>query len=47
MWYNLAVERYSLKDLDQLISYRNDFEAKMTPDQVAEAERLAREWKPK
>ncbi len=48
MWYSLAAERSSpSEDRDQLISYRDEVEAKMSPDQVAEAQRLAREWKPK
>jgi hypothetical protein len=47
MLYNLAVERSSGRDLDLLVSFRDDVEAKMSPDQVAEAQRLAREWKPK
>ena len=48
MWYSLAAERSSPgEDRDQLISYRDEVEAKMSPDQVAEAQRLAREWKPK
>ena len=48
MWYSLAAERSSPgEDRDQLISYRDEVEAKMSPDQVAEAQRLARGWKPK
>ena len=48
MWYSLAAERSSPgEDRDQLISYRDEVEAKMSPDQVAEAQSLAREWKPK
>ena len=47
-WYSLAAARSSPgEDRDQLISYRDEVEAKMSPDQVAEAQRLAREWKPK
>ena len=48
MWYSLAAGRSSPgEDRDQLISYRDEVEAKMSPEQIAEAERLAREWKPK
>ncbi len=48
MWYGLAAGRSSPgEDRDQLISYRDEVEAKMSPEQIAEAERLAREWKPK
>ena len=46
MWYSLAAER-RWHQLDVMVSNRDDIEANMTPDQVAEAERLAREWKPK
>ena len=48
MWYSLAVanplpgERHDLA-----IKSRDNVEAKMTPDQIAEAQRLASEWKPK
>ncbi len=47
MLYNLGVERSSGRDLDLLVSFRDDVEGKMTPEQIAEAQRLAREWKPK
>lgn len=43
MWYNLSAaqgERRALESRDALAS-------RMTPAQVAEAQRLAREWKPK
>ena len=43
MWYSLAAERSSPgEDRDQLISYRDEVEAKMSPEQIAEAQRLAR-----
>jgi hypothetical protein len=38
MWFILATERASGRNLDALVSSRDDVEAKMTPDQVAEAE---------
>ena len=47
MWFILATERASGRNFDALVSSRNDVEAKMTPEQIAEAQRLAREWKPK
>jgi TPR repeat protein len=42
MWFNLAA-RDGNKNYR---SERDDLAAKMTPDQIAEAQRLAREWKP-
>ena len=43
MWFNLAAAE---KEVDA-VHYRDVVAAKMTPDQIAEAQRLAREWKPK
>ena len=43
MWFNLAGARgdaQGIKDRDAL-------SREMTPDQIAEAQRLAREWKPR
>ena len=50
MWLNLAVSRFSASDKekrDAAIDMRNIEASKMTPEQIAEAQRLAREWKPK
>ena len=44
MWYSLAVVREG--DASAAES-RDRLSGKMTPDQIAEAERLARDWKPK
>ncbi len=48
VWYNLAALR-SEPGADQDISVKNRdiIAARMTPPQIAEAQRLAREWKPK
>ncbi len=48
MWYNLAALRFP-PGTDRAIPVKNrDIVAKhMTPAQIAEAQRLAREWKPK
>ncbi len=46
-WYSLAALRSSGEDRDEAASNRDDVEAKMSPAQVTEAQRLAREWKPK
>ena len=42
LWFTLAGAQGNA----DAIRYRNEAIAKMTPAQVAEAERLAREWKP-
>ena len=44
MWLNIAAG--SARDKDTLTS-RNIIEKKMTPSQIEEAQRLARNWKPK
>jgi uncharacterized protein len=43
MWLNLAASRSGDATM---VKSRDLVAAKMTPDQVAEAQRLAREWKP-
>jgi uncharacterized protein len=43
MWYNLAAER----GLALAAKARDMIAARMTPSEIAEAQRLAREWKPK
>jgi uncharacterized protein len=48
MWANLAAARVDhLNIAEQATSIRNEVEGKMTPAQIAEGQRLAREWKPK
>jgi len=42
MWFNLA----AAKDNADAAKSRDDLEQNMPPDQIAEAQRLAREWKP-
>src|SRR5690606_21565069 len=47
-WYNLAAASYPLgEDRDLSVKNRDRVAAKMTPAQLAEAQRQAREWKPK
>ncbi len=47
-WYNLAAARLPPgEDRDMAVSNRDQIEKLMTPEQIAEAQRLAREWKPK
>ena len=48
MWFNLAAAQLPPgEDRDDAVNIRDLLESKMTPEQVAEAQRLAREWKPK
>ncbi len=48
MWFNLAVSRATnTATRDLAAKNRDEVAVKMTPDQIAEAQRLAREWKPK
>ena len=48
MWYNLAISRFPPGAAHDDAVRNRDFVAKhMTPAQIAEAQRLAREWKPK
>ena len=46
MWFNLAAARGG-EDRDAAVEFRDRAAKLMTPDQIAEAQRLAREWKPK
>ena len=43
MWYSLAADNGNM----HAPGYRNDLSRQMTPAQIAEAKRRAREWKPK
>jgi hypothetical protein len=50
MWFNLAAARFPLSDATNRTAARKNRDLmaeKMTPDQIAEAQRRAREWKPK
>jgi uncharacterized protein len=46
MWYQLAVAHSSGADQETIVEMRDSLGRRMTKDQVAEAQRLAREWKP-
>ena len=47
-WLNLAASRYPPGEIrNKTAELRDDLAERMTPDQIAEAQRLAREWKPK
>ena len=43
MWYNLGAANGAKRG----VSLRDALAKQMTPDQTAEAQKLAREWKPK
>jgi hypothetical protein len=47
MWINLAASRARGDDQGKFARVRDMLAEKMTPQQIAEAQRLAREWKPK
>jgi len=50
MWFNLAASRYlasEAEDRDVAVRKRDFIASKMTAAQIAEAQKLAREWKPK
>ncbi len=48
MWYNLAASRMPAGgNRDKAVNNRDKVETGMTPAQVVEAQKLAREWKPK
>jgi TPR repeat protein len=46
MWYNLAVSRSPIQQQKSWSGVRDSLAAKMTAAQIAEAQKLAREWKP-
>ena len=49
-WWNLAASRFDASEKeyrDQAVRNRDLVAARMTPAQIAEAQKLAREWKPK
>jgi hypothetical protein len=44
---NVCARQPPGEDRDRAVSNRDLAEKRMTPEQIAEAQRLAREWKPK
>ena len=45
-WFNLAAATFTEKeDCDKAVKARDHVAARMTPAQIAEAQKLAREWK--
>jgi TPR repeat protein len=51
LWFNLSAAdqlgAFEKENRDKAAKYRDIVAAKLTPAQLAEAQRLAREWKPK
>ncbi len=47
MWFNLAASNYRSMFADLAINDRDSVAKRMTPAQISEAQKLAREWKPK
>ena len=47
MWYNLAASDLTGDDRETPARNRDRVDEEMTSEQIAEAQRLAREWKPK
>ena len=48
MWFNLAASRFSGEVRDNIdAAARDNLAVSMTPEQIAEAQRLAREWRPR
>jgi hypothetical protein len=46
-WLSVAASRFPAENRDVAVNMRDLVAAKMTPTQIAEAQKLAREWKPK
>ena len=47
MWFLISAERCAEGDRDTILEMRDSVAAHLTPRQLAEARRLAHEWKPK
>ena len=48
MWYNIAASRFTPgADRDNAVENRDIVAERMTPAQISEAQKLAREWTPK
>ena len=46
MWFNLGAAQVHTEDRDEYVEARDSVAARMTTNQIAEAQRLARDWKP-
>ncbi len=47
MWFSIAASSEASFVRNLSVRFRDQFASKMTPDQIAEAQRLAREWRSK
>jgi len=47
MWFDLSARYLEGVERDRMVQIRDVIASDMTPAQIAEAEKLAREWKPK
>jgi len=47
VWFLIAADRAPAGDRDTIVEMRDSVAAHLTPPQLTEARRLAREWKPK
>ena len=47
MWFNLAASRFTGSGQNTYAGARDNLAADMTPSQIEEAQRLAREWQSK
>jgi len=47
MWFNIAASRATGDDEKQYSGARDSLAARMTPQEIADAHKLAREWQPK
>jgi TPR repeat protein len=50
MWTDIAASRIPVSDTEEhkaAVALRDNIASKMTPEQIAEAQRMAKEWKPK
>jgi hypothetical protein len=47
MWFQLSVDKLTGADRDSIVELRDAAGARMAPQQIEEAQRLAHNWKPK
>jgi TPR repeat protein len=47
VWFTISADHAPANDRDTIVEMRDSVAAHLSPDQVAEAKRLAHEWKPK
>ena len=47
MWYDISAARMTGEERDNTVKLRDRIEGQMTPSQISDAQRLAREWETK